>query len=348
MPKTYKTIILPGKLHVDIVVALLLLREYGESKFPGISKAKLKFVDSVPGEFKPKDLEATGVIAIDTGGGRFDHHDDETKLAKECSTTLVAKYLGINQDPALKKLIRFALRDDIEGKGIVSGDVLDRAFGFPGLLINLTRYYPDKPQKVIEIALPLLQAHLKEENNRNHVLPAEYLKCSDSGKMDAFVMKQDGKQLRIILIETDAPGMIGFLRAYNEIRANIIAQKSSSGHINIITQQNFQIDLRNIAGLVRLEEARKNKVDLSKIDLKTIAEPRKHEQITKWYYDTVTNSMQNGGARPESVDPTILDLKDIKKIFEIGFDMKNKDLYQKISQADPAAGKIDQFAYGLV
>lgn len=322
MPKTFNTIVTYSILHPDLIVAIILLKKFGEEKFPGISKAKIEFKTELkPGETGEK-LEQKGIICLDLGGGKFDHHRATRVEEKFSVSDLVARVLKISDDPAFEKILTYARRDDLEGKGTISRDPIDRAFGMSGLIQNLNRSYPNDPEKVLEICAPLFLAHIKEEKKRAHEYPKEYMKQYDAGKVDAFIVPQGMMQVRCIMIESDVQGMVGFLRAHPEIQADVVAQRFSSGHINIVTRQWRKINLKDVVAIVRVEEARKKRIPFDKINWKFLFNKGKMKEIPEWYYDTATNSLQNGGMLPEQVSPTSLTLRDIKRALKIGLDPK--------------------------
>ena len=95
----------PGE-HADEYAARFLLQEtpYGEQFFPGVSEAKIKYVETdIFEEGAAKKLLRQGTLLIGRGGGPFDDHAPGNE--EESCTSLVAKYLGISQHPSYKKLI---------------------------------------------------------------------------------------------------------------------------------------------------------------------------------------------------------------------------------------------------
>jgi hypothetical protein len=118
-------------------------------------------------------------------------------------------------------------------------------------------------------------------------------------------------------METDSKAMIGFLRAIQEVQADVVVQRTSSGHTNIVTKQTSpRLDLRPVVALLRGAEATKRKIDISRFTAEDLARPGWVEGLAVWYYDTAANTIQNGGAAPEGVSPTQLSLETIRKILE--------------------------------
>ena len=320
MPQKIKIIVTHPHFQADTLAALALLSYFGEGKYPGIGDAAIKFLPQLPAGGTASTLEKQGILALDMGGGKFDHHQKDRLQEKECLTDLVIKDLGLQNNPAIDKIRRYARRDDLEGKGTLSNDLLDRAFGLSGLIQNLNRRYRDHPQRVVQIVLPLLEAHLWEEEQRHTVFPQEYQKAKAAGKAQEFTVFQGKKLVRIAMIESDINGMAGFLRAYSKTKADLVVQKLSSGHVNIISNQSRQIDLQGVIALLRIEEARKKRIPFDKFPKKNLTAKGKIAGLEEWYYDTAANSIQNGGIRPETAPPTHLTLKDVKEILENGLD----------------------------
>lgn len=318
MPQPIHTIVIFPRPHPDNIVAILLLWLFGEKEFPGIRKAKIDFWNKVPEGKTADQLEKEGVLLIDLGGGKFDHHSEEKNKTKgeECATTLVAKYLRIQDDPALEKLIAYVKRDDLEGRGIISKDPLDRAFGLSGIIMNLNREYPQNPKKVLELVIPIFLAHYHEERKRMTVLPEVWEKIQKEGKADIFEVFQGKKLIKVIMVENDDPSLIGFLRASPKTKADVVAQKLSSGHINIITRQWRKVNLDDVAVMIRVAEARKKQTILEIKRPEDLAKPNRLNGVEEWYYDTVANSIQNGGIQPEGILPTKFEFSQIKEILK--------------------------------
>ena len=111
-------------------VSLWEMMRFGGEKFPGVEQAEIFFTQS--GEKSGMAFESTNVISIDTGGGRYDEHrngGDTDRLVGECSTTLIAKDLGIREKPKVKELLDYVFMHDSSGQR--------RNFDFADLVIAL-------------------------------------------------------------------------------------------------------------------------------------------------------------------------------------------------------------------
>lgn len=303
--------------HPDNIVALFLLREFGGERFPGIKNAQLQFWPTLPAGKTADDWEREGVLLIDMGGGKFDHHHDEHVSDKTtCATTLVAKYLGVAGRPELKKLLEYVRRDDLEGKGILSKDPIDRAFGFSAIIMNLNRDYPDHPQYVVELATRIFAAHYHEEYRRKVLMPQEWEYLQANGLAQQFDIPTPSHTLRVVMIQSDSKAMVGYLRAVGTVQADVVVQRLSTGHTNIVTKQTDErLDLRKTVAALRKAEAAKKGIDLSGESEEQLEKPRRLESVPEWYFDTAANTIQNGAAVVTSEMPaTRLSLEEIQQI----------------------------------
>lgn len=116
LPKEWKIITHYGP-HFDELLALWLLWYKGAEKYPGIGDALVYQRGDQPEERDGEWLfHRLGVIALGWGFGRFDEHPDPNRSIPrkegECCATLVAKDLGIQDDPVLLGMLKYALKED--------------------------------------------------------------------------------------------------------------------------------------------------------------------------------------------------------------------------------------------
>lgn len=313
-PSEIKSIALPTRSQPDTIIAIFILKQFGGEKFVGIRDADYRVMERVKEGETSETLIQQGILPVDIGGGMFDHH---SKPFQTTASNLVAEYLGVRDNPALSKLLQFAERDDFYGKGIISNDPLDRAFGLSGLIGSLNKKYVNEPGKVIEIVLPLIEAFYTEENKRSFEMPQEYEEKVKTGKATVFEVKQRGRLLKCIFIETDNASMAGFLRSKGGGGFDVVALKLTSGHINILTKPITKPDLRSLTVLVRIQEAEAREMALEG-EPEKLSTPGTMKEIPEWYYDPATNSLLNGGPNPQEIKPTSIDPFEFKKILEVG------------------------------
>lgn len=314
MPQKFKSILLPVRPQPDTVVAIFILRQFGEDKFPGISKANYIFSSQLGEGETTETLMADGTFPLDIGGGETDHHN---KSEKTTVSRLVSKLLGVENNPALSKLLQYAERDDFYGKGTLSTDPLDRAFGLSGLITSLNKKYFKEPEKVIEFSLPLIDCFYTEEEKRAVEMPKEVEEKLATGKAQILEVRQRGKPLKVIFMDTENPSMAGYLRSKLGGAYDVVALRISSGHINILTRPAQRVDLRSLAVLVRTQEAQVRGVTLEG-EPSTLSLPGSLKEVPEWYYDTATNSLLNGGPNPQNISPTQIDPFEFQKLLELG------------------------------
>lgn len=305
-----KIVVMYPKLQVDTIAALFILKKFGESKLPGISKATVEFWPKVPKNKKTEELKKEGYLLLDIGEGIFDHHKNlNNGKPVQCLTEIVAQFLNKEKDPSLKKIISVARRDDLYGKGTVSDDSLDRAFGLSGIIMNLNRAYHNNLKKIIVLIFEIFESHYIEEEKRNKIMPEEWKLLKKNGKVKELRISQGNKLLRIIQLSTDNPGLPGFLRAY--LKTDMVVVRLSSGHVNIITNQAKKINLKKLIEEIRRAEAEKKKIPIN-ASQEYLQKQGRLAEIEEWFYDTAANTLQNGGVYPEGIPATVLTDEDIR------------------------------------
>ena len=312
----FHTIASYAKPQPDTILAIFLLKKFGEQHFPGVRDAKLELWSQLPEGETASTLEQKGYLLIDLGGGQFDHHNHLVNgRPAKCSSEIVAEVLGVANNPALKKLLAYARRDDLEGKGTISADPLDKAFGLSGLLTNLNKAYANDLPGVVQMVLVMFEAHYLEEYKRTVVMPAEWKQIEGHNLALQWTLETSKGRMRLVIVPTDNPSLSGFLRAYHHF--DVVVVRASSGHVSIITNQSKQIKLSRIAAHLRELEFRK-KHPGHELPPGLDSQGR-IEAIPEWYYDTVANTIQNGGLRPQGVPPTQLTDLEIKQAITSGF-----------------------------
>lgn len=310
-----KKIILPVRLQPDTIIAIYLLKEFGTKKYLNIKQAIIEANPNAGKTGHDENLK-NGNLLIDLGGGVYDHHG---KANPTCASVLVAKDLNIAGDPALSKLLRYAERDDKFGLGTISKDQIDRAFGLSGLIGSLNKQYPDEPQKIFDYIFPIINAHYKEEYVRVHEIPGEYKKLLENNKIIKLELG-DKIKLKAVLIESDNISMPGYLRAEVGGRNDIVVQRRSSGHVNILTKsQKNKINLDRLVAIIRgAEFYTENGLKIDKKYPELII-PARIPEVQNWYYDPATNSIQNGGVHTELTEATKIPWTNFSKMLEIAF-----------------------------
>ncbi|MDB5254442.1 MAG: hypothetical protein JWL80_508 [Parcubacteria group bacterium] len=322
-PRSVKSIALPTRPQTDTIIAIMILKRFGEKFFPGIKDADYMLLPRLPEGESEETLAKKGIILIDIGKGAFDHH---TRSLQTTASGLIAEYLGVRSNPALHKLIQLAERCDFYGKGTISLDSLDRAFGISGLIGTLNKTYPKDQQKIIDLVLPIFEAVCIEEEKRTFEMPQEVQEKRQSGKAEEFFVYQRGVKLKCMIIESDNPSIAGFLRSNLGGNFDVVAIRLTTGHINILTGKK-RPDLRSLIVLIRLQEAEAKNISLDE-DPIALAAHGTLPQFPEWYYDTATNSLLNGGPNPQDVPTSNIPRFEFRKVLELGL---SEQLWSPIS-----------------
>ena len=128
---------------LDAILSVLLLRQFGEAHFPGISQAEVIFASAgkLPDDMTPNQLERKGIIAVDIGGGRFDSHPSQTtgRAKRDRSAAdLVAEYLGVLDHPDWALLIEYSRMQDTTGHSLFSMNQMHHLVSLHTFLLGLT------------------------------------------------------------------------------------------------------------------------------------------------------------------------------------------------------------------
>lgn len=304
----YTSIVIPTRPQPDTIVAIFLLKAFGKVRYRGVENAQIDVLSDLPEGETPESLEKQGILPVDVGGSRLDHHNKGTTASQ-----LVADDLGVGNNPALVKVLQYAERDDKYGTGTISQDTLDRAFGLSGLIAALNKILPAEPGKVVEYVIPLLTAHYLEERKRTEDLPKEFEEKLRDGKAEILQARHKGKKMTVVVIQADSPSLTGWLRSSKGPKADVVVQKNESGYVNVTTRQMKMIDLRWTAALLRQgeEDARARGQKLPEWYL---MKPGRIDEVPEWYYDRATNSLLNGGIIQKGIEPTAISFSLIKEI----------------------------------
>lgn len=302
MEKTITTILLPTRPQPDTIVAIFLLQKFGVQTYPGVTTATI--------QVNPNATETPGQLLLDVGGGELDHHG-----SNECASEIVAKKLNIEKDQSLQKLIAYARRDDTQGKGIISKDPIDRAFGLSGLIANLNKQYPTDPNVVVQTILPLLTAHHSDADEHYNKLPVLVEGLTQTNLFrTVYIQNKSVGKIKTAFVSSDHIGLAGFLRSNAGGNYKVVVQRRPSGHVNVITKQNPKLDLAQLAAMVRMQECVETNTAIP--DETSLFQTGTHPDIKNWYYDPATNSLLNGGVTPDAIEATKVKWVDIQTIVE--------------------------------
>lgn len=303
----YVKIITHIRPHLDEIVAIWLLRDFGEEMFPGAATATIETWDSssnTPDGRSSLEYEENGCILIGVGGGRFDEHAKKTRVRQknECTATLVAKALGVDQDPALRKILKETLRNDTEG----GAQLLE----IPAVIksMNAQGHSPVDVLDWAEIGLRAIYRQQKEFFDAVEEFP----RVSEVEKIGA-----EGKILAVI--RSDNEEMHKVARSKHGANASIVLQKKSSGNVQIFADKKSGVSLSDIAALLRLEEQEQKEKFLT-TEWDALRSEGNVAGAEEWYYYPTAGFLFNGSLTAPNVKPTRVPFENIKRIIRIGVD----------------------------
>lgn len=217
---------------LDSITAIWLLKRFG-----GYAEAELAFISTgttLNGMSVDSDPE---IIHVDTGRGRFDHHQEEVHGHHVCSAKLVLQAVKPGGDSALERVIEYVTQHD---NGLVEPWLQNDRWGWGGLMRGLNLHSPEDPRKVVEAMLPVMDgwyawAQELEEVDRQFQNRIEFE--TPWGKAAAF--------------QGDLGGIRGFSFRQGAI---IFVRRTSHGWIGIEARVRHNVDLTPVYERVKMME----------------------------------------------------------------------------------------------
>lgn len=298
----FKAIVNHRRPHIDEICALWLLRKFGEKTFPGASQAKMVF-EGAGGEdlsgFSGDEFESEGIILIGVGGGKFDEHPGVKTFGKpdECTSTLVAKELGIENEPTLERILRFVKASDLKAG--------NQPFDLANMVKAMHHANPNDPCLVVNWAMQALDAKYAEQ--------VSFLVAK--GEVSLKAIQGPGRKIMLASGVSDSEK---FNSACRNQGAAIVIQKQPSGNVQIYTANKERLVLYDVAQMLRLEE-QEAKGNVVTTDWKALANEGKVEGAEEWYFQIAGQMLLNGSLSCPN-RPTHLSLERIRDIVTIGVD----------------------------
>lgn len=276
--------------HFDEIAGIWLLKKLGAEKFPGIEDAEIQYWGEQDIQKTAQEYEKEEILLVGMGGGRFDEHGTREKAAKkeDCATTLVAKTLGLEEDPLLGGLIRFALHTDIN-----SSNPFDLAWSVQ----TLNHKWPDNSEKVYEQITPILDAYYEKQKEFFNETKEEFEK-----KAQIEELLVGPKKLNLVTITSDDKQVAKFARSAHGCEAAVVIQKGSNGNVQIFTNKRFGLSFSDVVVMVRIEEQRvKGRMSLRKPGNMSVAEYYEYltregviHEAEEWFFHKEIQALLNG------------------------------------------------------
>lgn len=304
------TIVTHEMPHLDEIAAIWLLRKFGEIIFPGISTAKILFWNNggkTPDGRTAEDYEREGILLVGVGGGFLDEHATAAQERKEgeCATTLVAKALGVDDDPTLKKILKFVVNNDIKGG--------EQPFGLASLVKLLHQQYSEDPNKVIDWAVMGIEA---EYCNQLEFLGSTREEFKRMAVIEEIIGPA-GKMFKMASFESDNKQMSKFARSMHGCCADVVVQRKSSGKTQVFTNKKTGLTLDEVAKMIRIAEMQK-KGRVITSDWKKLSAEGSIPGAEEWHFHIEGQMLLNGSLTATGVPPTKLTLDEIVDIVRAG------------------------------
>jgi hypothetical protein len=277
-----------GTVDLDEAYAYIMLKRNGEDKIPGVSTANFRQITAEDDLEELKKRE--DILLLGLGGGPFDEHVGDEGKTRECCATLVAKFLGLDQDFCLQKILKYVLHTD-----------------------------KNPPNLTLDLA-PTIVRFQKQGYGLNVVLAYTEMTI-DAAYEDQKNVKEEaimvnGRESFIAITKGDDLDISRFMRLFG---AAVIVVENSRGQISIMTNREYALDLRDILRIIRIWEQKKDGGVQVK-DWKTLEIEASIPALHKWFFHKDSNSILNGGPKRPDVPATKLSLNEVVSAVKLGVD----------------------------
>ncbi len=147
---------------LDAMLAVLLMRRFGNAFFPGAGEAEVIFAPAgqLPDNKTAWELEEEGILALDIGGGRFDTHpvdgSSDNQKRDRSASDLVAEALQMLEHPSWRELIEYTRLHDTSIHSLYSKDFLHHLVSLHTILLGLQLQYVQDSTTKLEKGILIL------------------------------------------------------------------------------------------------------------------------------------------------------------------------------------------------
>ncbi len=299
--------------HFDELLAIWLLFQFGEEKYPGVRQAIAdKNIDICRDEELSNHshhYDLNDYIPLGIGGGKFDEHPSQVEGRKqnECCASLVDKDLGVSNLPELSEILKFATAGDLNGNS--------NPFDVAALVKLINAVHPEDPLVALEVVFTALDAKYVEQKDFHITAKKEAEKA-----VLEEVATASGKILRMVKIETDCEAIPKYLKSQLGGNADVVIKRNSRGQVQIFNNK-FNLDLTDTAQILRLVE-QENHDKVVTWDFETLGSEGKVPGCDEWHYFPKGRMLFNGSLTAPNTPATSIPLVDIQALVKIGISGK--------------------------
>lgn len=328
-PIHVKEIVIHSNPDLDAICSYMIARYIAPSLFPGIKKAPISFVSQgpPPNGKTAEELEKEGYLAFDVWEGRFDHHPHD-KLQEKSASQLVAEYCGVEDDPALIKLLAYVQLHDLEGPTSLSRNLEQRRVD-PKLVEKVRLLEAHQLSAVLPILIessPNEEKRVKRMSNilyRLYQVRRRFFKeVAEEYKAKARIweVESDFGRLKIATIESDVREVGNFSRTKQGGYCHLCIHRMPSTGYAFISGNIPSEAFLEIGKFLRVAEMRKRNPQQDY--LPSELELSKMPACPVWYLPRNIEGkvfvIVNGGEKAPDVEPTKLSTDEIEECVKNG------------------------------
>lgn len=294
-------------------MAVALIRLY----YPGGQQMEVHLVEQLPEGTTTESLEAEQTIAISYPVGQFPFQSVDRRIVLLTERVLNSLELSPYLNETVKKIVYHEMfgRKPLE-QTLRATDAQSTALGSMLQMMRMQAKLPS--DKIAGMFLPLVESYVKAEAMKEEKLGAEYRNAYSQGRVDGLAVHQGKILLRCIIIKSGYDGIATWIFADPEIGADVVVQILPRGYVLIMARPGRDVKLLDVVSVLRIEEARSKRYPFDRLDRKRLAGTGRLEGVEEWYYNSLTNSINNGGFADRRTHPTGLSLLQIKHALTIG------------------------------
>ncbi|OHA65133.1 MAG: hypothetical protein A3D64_01505 [Candidatus Wildermuthbacteria bacterium RIFCSPHIGHO2_02_FULL_49_9] len=281
--------------HLDELAGAIQLQDYGEEKLPGVNTATFRCLQSGENVLELAQREDTVLLGLgaqfrNEGNAHriFDEHvaNGDTSQSRECAATLVAKFVGIDQEFRWKKILKAILHTDRNPPNLtldLSVTVMEMQFQGWALCAVL-----QETRKTLDV----------------HLRKADQFAAVSLLPMKEEELNLNGERHILTTIEGDDPKAPAFARF---LGASVVVVRNSSGHVQVLTANHLCLDMRDVIRALRLREQWiQQKVRVT--DWRFLEQEGVIEEVPEWFWHKDSNNILNGGRSRPDAPPTKIPL----------------------------------------
>ena len=243
-----------------------------------------------------QDFANQGVRCIGILGSPYDEHPSQEfgdgKAAGLSTTMLVARDLGIENDPLYANLVKAVTRHDL-GQG--GGDAVEGL----GQLVKLAHRNGRDSFEVIQMVFGHLDDIISKQER--------FLAARSQIEQDATFhnVGRNGRSYKVAVIWSENDEVAAASRS---LGIDIMIQWHKSGHVQIYTNRKSGISLKQVAEAIRYHEmvARGRRQEAERVSTEELSRPGQIALVPNWCYMMPGDCLLNSSETACDLEPTAL------------------------------------------